>query len=191
MVEPWRTVASRTVLHDRWINVRADDCLTATGKTVAPFYVLTYPDFVHAVAILPGERLLLVEQYRQGVASAVLELPGGMMDPADEDPVKTAQRELLEETGYSATKWQLVSSLFVNPATHTNRIHFVLAEGCECVTKPELEPGEEGMAIRITSISDVIAGLRTGYLGQAMHVAGLLLALELRRVSGGGSPGEG
>ena len=177
MVAPWRTLSSRTVLRDRWINVRADDCLTETGKSVAPYYVLTYPDFVDVVAILPGERLLLVEQYRHGAATAVLELPGGMMDPGDIDPVEAARRELLEETGYGATGWQLVSSLFVNPAIQTNRVHFVLATGCQQVSEPTLESGEEGMVMRIMPIADVMAGLRGGLIGQSMHVAGLLLAL--------------
>ncbi len=179
MVTPWRTVSSRSVLADRWINVRADDCLTESGQQIAPYYVLTYPDFVNIVALTPDDRIVLVEQYRHGAGVSVLELPGGMMDPCDADPVATAQRELREETGFAGATWERVSSLYPNPATQTNLSHTVLATGCHLAGTTALEAGEEGMQIRCLPINDVVAGLRAGLLGQAMHVAGLLLALEL------------
>ena len=159
--------------------MRADDCVTPSGKVVAPFYVLAYPDWVHAVALTADGRVVLVEQYRHGVGATVLELPGGMMDAADADPATAARRELAEETGYAADTWEPVCSLHPNPATHTNRIHFLLATGCREVSQPRLEAGEEGLLIRCLPVREVVAGLRTGLLGQAMHVGGLLLALEM------------
>lgn len=189
MVAPWQTLASRPVLHDRWIDLRADDCVTETGQSVAPYYVLTYPDFVHVVAVTPDGDIILVEQYRHAAAVAVLELPGGMMDPTDPDPMHAAQRELLEETGFTATGWHLVSSLYANPATHTNRTHCVLATGCHRVTAPALEAGEDGMVMRRMKLADAIAGLRGGLLGQSMQVAGLLLASTMPEINGGGSAG--
>ncbi len=159
--------------------MRADDCLTAGGKQIAPYYVLTYPDFVNVVCLTPDNRLVLVEQYRHGAGVTVLELPGGMMDPGDEDPLVTARRELLEETGYTAAAMQPVCKLYPNPATQTNLSHTVLATGCTLTAQPHLEAGEEGMTVRCLPIAEVMAGLRTGLLGQAMHVAGLLLALDV------------
>ena len=59
-LRPWRVQASRLALVDRWIRVRADDCLTAEGVEVAPFYVLEYPDWVHVVAVSPDQQILLI-----------------------------------------------------------------------------------------------------------------------------------
>ena len=182
MVDPWRTVSSRIVLADRWINVRADDCLTPGGKQIAPYYVLSYPDFVNVVGLTPDNQLVLVEQYRHGAGVSVLELPGGMMDPSDTGAMVTAQRELLEETGFTAETWQPVCKLYPNPATQTNWSHTVLATGCKLTGKPHLEAGEEGLAVRCLPIPEVLAGLPTGLLGQAMHVAGLLLALDMAKL---------
>lgn len=184
MIQPWRTLSSERPLHDRWIDVRADRCVTAAGVEVAPYYVLDYPDWVHVVALTPDDRLVLVEQYRHAARCVCLELPGGAADPGDVDPIATARRELREETGFDAADWQLVSSLYPNPATHTNRVHTVLATGCFRASDRHLEASEVGMELRCMPVAEVLAGLAGGLLGQSMQVAGLLLALsQLGRVA--------
>ncbi len=178
MITPWRTLASRTLLQDRWIDLRADDCRTAAGHDIKPYYVLTYPDWVHVVALTTDDQVVLVEQYRHAAATVCLEPPGGVIDATDASPVAAGQRELLEETGFAATDWQLVASLWANPASQTNRAHTVLATGCHRVGEPALEPGEDGLSVRLLPVADVRSGLRHGLLAQSMHVAGVLLALD-------------
>ena len=177
MIKPWRTLSSEQLVHDRWINLRADRCVTAGGREISPFYVLDYRDWVHVAALTDDDQLVLVEQYRHGVGVACLELPGGMMDAADADPVAAARLELAEETGFDGDHWQLVSSLYPNPSTQTNRIHAVLATGCRRVSEPALEAGEEGLLVRCMPVADLLRDLQSGALQQAMHVGILLLAL--------------
>ena len=178
MVKPWHTTATHRVHSDRWINLRADTCQTPGGTEIAPYYVLTYPDWVHVVALTSAGDVVLVEQYRHGAGVVCLELPGGVVDAADLDPVAAARRELREETGFAGADWQHVSSLYANPAIQTNRIHTVLARGCTRVGDPTLEDGEEGMAVSVRPVAEIRAGLRSGLLGQSMQVAALLLALD-------------
>ena len=178
MIKPWRTLSSERLVQDRWINLRADRCVTPGGREIAPYYVLEYRDWVHVAALTEDDQLVLVEQYRHGVGTTCLELPGGMIDAADADPVAAARRELAEETGFAGKDWQLVSSLFPNPATQTNRIHAVLATGCRCVGEPTLEDGEEGLRVRCVPVADLLRDLQAGVLQQAMHVGILLLALS-------------
>ena len=177
MAEPWRTLSSQRILADRWIDLRADRCLTETGKEIAPYYVLTYPDWVHVVALTEDGALVLVEQYRHGAAATCLELPGGAVDSADADPIAAARRELAEETGYSAGDCQLVTSLYANPANQSNRVYTVLAAGCRQVTAPALEDGEDGMTVRCVPVAEILANIHNGVISQSMQVAGLLLAL--------------
>ncbi len=177
MVKPWQTVASRRILADRWIDLRADSCLTESGKEISPYYVLSYPDWVFVVALTLEDEMVLVEQYRHGGATTCLEVPGGAIDPGDADAAAAACRELAEETGFAADRFQTVSCLYANPANQTNRVHTVLATGCRRVGAPRLEDGEEGLVVRCIPVADILAGIADGVLSQSMHVAGVLLGL--------------
>ena len=177
MDRKWRTVRSRSILKDRWIDLRADECVTPGGTEVNPYYVLGYPDWVHVVAVTPQGDLVLVRQYRHAAGETLLELPGGAVDAADHSLEQAARRELEEETGFTAESWELISSLYPNPAIQTNRIHAYLATNAICSRPQRLDGGEEGLRTVVVPILDVLAGLRSGLLGQSMQVGAVLLGL--------------
>jgi 8-oxo-dGTP pyrophosphatase MutT (NUDIX family) len=177
-MEPkWRINRSKTVVQDRWINVRADHCTTAEGAEISPYYVMSYPDWVHVVGITKSNRLVLVRQYRHAAGEFFLELPGGAVDPGDASLKNAAQREFEEETGFSSERWEWITSLHSNPATHTNRVHFFLAHDAVCDRPQRLDIGEAGLKVELVDISVVLGGLKSGLLGQAMQVSGVLLGL--------------
>ncbi|MFT4183997.1 MAG: NUDIX hydrolase [Rhizobium sp.] len=174
---PWR-VSSSTYLHrDRWLKVRADDCVTAEGVEIAPYYVLEYPDWVEVIALDAEDNIYLVQQYRHGLGVVALELPGGAVDTSDASPVEAAARELREETGLSATDWEYVGSLAPNPATHTNLCHIVLARNVELTATPADDPTERIRLIRMP-IRQAVAMALEGKMIQVIHVAALTLALH-------------
>ncbi len=178
MDDGWKVVESRTILQDRWLNLRADDCLTPGGVTISPYYVMSYPDWINIVAITPDDHLLLVRQYRHAAGKFFLEIPGGGLDERDADSEKAARRELEEETGYIAQNWQLISTLYPNPSSHTNRLHTYLATGAEQKYQQRLDAGEEGLTVHALPIAEVLDGLQAGLIGQALHVSSILLALR-------------
>jgi 8-oxo-dGTP pyrophosphatase MutT (NUDIX family) len=140
---------------------------------------LSHLDCRAAVAITSAGSLILVRQYRHAVSEFLLELTGGAVDAEDPDLEQAASRELEEETGSTARRWELVTSLYPNPATHTNRVHFFLARDCECTHPQKLDVGEGELTVELVEIPFVLDGLRTRMLGQAMHVAGVLLGLAV------------
>jgi 8-oxo-dGTP pyrophosphatase MutT (NUDIX family) len=179
MTQEWRIVRTSGVLQDRWINLRADHCVTPGGTEIGPYYVLTYPDWVHVVALTREDNLVLIRQYRHGAGKTFLELPAGAVDPSDKDAEQAARRELEEETGFTAPQWTLVSSLYTNPATHTNRVHVYLATGAVRDRAQRLEVGEEGLQVCVVPVSEVLHGIGSGMLGQSMHVSAVLMGLAM------------
>jgi 8-oxo-dGTP pyrophosphatase MutT (NUDIX family) len=175
-LRPWTVTASRIVLADRWIRLRADSCVASNGDVVDPFYVLEYRDWVHVVALTDDDRLVMNRQYRHGAGEVHLELPGGVMDAEDADTIAAGRREFLEETGYGARDFRHVVSLRPNPATHTNRVHTVLALGASPVGVQSFDNGEE-IAVELIPVPEVLRIIREGEVQQSTHVASMLLAL--------------
>jgi len=139
---------------------------------------MSYPDWVHVVGITESNCLVLIRQYRHAAGDFFLELPGGAVEPDDVSLVQAARREFEEETGFTARRWKLVTSLHPNPATHTNRVHFFLALGAILNHSQRLDVGEQGLQVKLIDIPAVLDGLRSGLIGQATHVSGILLGLS-------------
>jgi len=177
MSDRWTTLSANTVVKDRWIDLRAESCLTPAGQEISPYYVLSYPDWVNVVAITPDEHVLLIRQYRHAAGQVFWELPGGALEPSDVDPIDAARRELEEETGYRAERIEFITTLYPNPASHTNRLHTCLAINASQVGTQQLEAGEEGLTVHKVPLSELIDKLRSGLLGQALHTSSFLMAL--------------
>jgi 8-oxo-dGTP pyrophosphatase MutT (NUDIX family) len=143
---------------------------------MAPWYVLDYTDWACVVALTSDDRLVLVRQWRQGAQAWCLELPGGVMDPGETDPIVAARRELLEETGYAAPDWRPLYAAFPNPAMQSNRLHVVLATGAAPAAPVVHEQGE-AIIVECLPVAEVLAGLGQGMIGQSMHVGAILVGL--------------
>jgi 8-oxo-dGDP phosphatase len=176
-LRPWKVRASRHVHRDRWVSLRADDCLTEDGVEIAPFYVLENTNTVHIIAIDPHDNVILTRQYRHGMGVISLELPCGRMETHEDDPLETAARELLEETGYAAKRMTLVASLSPNPANHAGLAHFILAEGAVQVQPPQSEPTEV-IEVLLTPCREAIELALGGAIVQSIHVGALIMSLR-------------
>lgn len=176
-VRPWTVKQSRHIHRDKWISLRADDCVTAEGVGVSPYYVLEYPDWVHVVALDPEDNVILVKQYRHALGQISLELPGGCMDRADASVLAAAARELLEETGFgNANRMTLVNRASANPASHANFVHTVLAEAVTPV-QPPVTDGIEVLEVVRVSCREALHLASSGAIMHLMHVGSLMLGL--------------
>ncbi len=128
--EIWKIISSRQVADCRVFKVREDFCERASDKTEHNFFVVENPDWVNVIAFTKDEKVVFIEQFRHGTEEVTLEIPGGMVDD-NEEPIITAARELVEETGYTALEIIPLGKSRPNPAIQNNWIHHFLALGCE------------------------------------------------------------
>lgn len=183
MTKPWTTESSRVVHADRWVDLRAQRVVTGGGTVLDPFYLLSYTDWAVAVAVTADDRLVMVRQYRHGVATTALELPGGCVDPEDASPADAARRELLEETGYGGDTVEYLGRYAANPTLQNNYLQVALIRNAVILADPALEPGEE-LAVELVPVSEVLDLAASGGIVQSMHVAALFMAMRaLGRIS--------
>jgi 8-oxo-dGTP pyrophosphatase MutT (NUDIX family) len=172
---PWRVASSRILYHDKWLHLRADECVTPAGRRISPYFVLEYPEWAHAVAITPDEQVVLIRQYRHGIGAVQNELPGGVIDPEDPDPLAAARRELREETGYDGDAHYLGAHA-ANAATQNNHAHTVLFVNARRVQEQSLDANEE-IAVDLAPLASLRGALAGRRLGGSMFLASLLLAI--------------
>jgi 8-oxo-dGTP pyrophosphatase MutT (NUDIX family) len=153
------------------------DCVTAEGDTIATYYVLKYPDWVHVIAITPEQKIVLIDQYRHSLDVVSLEVPAGSIDQSNGSLLAAAARELAEETGYVADEYRIVAKLSPNPTTHSNMIHVVLALNARASARPQNDPSEK-VEISLVSVRDLLTGIFLGEMVQALHVSSVSLGLE-------------
>jgi len=171
---PWKVLASRVLLDRRWLRVREERVLLPNGTVIDEFHLLDSPSWAAVLAITDAGEIVLVEQYRHGVARLSRELPAGVID-AGETPLQAAQRELLEETGYEATRWLPLLEVSPETSRHTHRAHFFVALGAHPVAAARPESCEVLQVCLAPAAGIVEAALR-GEIEHGLHVAALLAA---------------
>jgi ADP-ribose pyrophosphatase len=130
MIKPWPKIGAKSVGDYRIFTIRSDQRVSPRTGETHDFFVIDCPDWVNVIAITPDHQLVMVEQFRHGSDTVELEIPGGMMDPHETDPVATGIRELREETGYEGREARLLARIFPNPAIMSNTCYTVLVPDC-------------------------------------------------------------
>ncbi|WP_426182473.1 NUDIX hydrolase [Microbacterium sp. TWP3-1-2b2] len=159
--EPWQTISSETIVADRWIRLRADECVDAVGRTISPYYVLEPSEWVSVLAVDVDGQAIVVEEYRHGAGIVASGTIGGAVEPGEE-PGDAAARELLEETGFQAQEMVDLGATWANFGNHTNRVHHFLARECSRVAEQELDEGEL-ITVRILPLAGLGEHLQQSY----------------------------
>jgi ADP-ribose pyrophosphatase len=149
----------------------------SSGKAMR-FSLIRAVDWVNVIALTRDEHVVLVRQYRPGIDSVCIEIPGGMVDEGEE-PLVAAKRELVEETGYTAREWRPLGVVAPNPAIQNNRLHSFLALDAEATHAMHLD-GNEVLALDVLPLAEVQDLLRSGRIDHALVLAAFAhLALQL------------
>ena len=143
MIKPWPTLRSTLIGDFRIFKLRSDVKISPRTGKEHDFFILDTVNWVNVIARTPDHQLVFVEQYRHGSNTVELEVPGGVMDPGETDPVATAVRELREETGYVGENARILGRVLANPAILNNYCYTVLIENCRLEQGLDLDEGED------------------------------------------------
>jgi ADP-ribose pyrophosphatase len=140
--------------------------------------VVVHPGAVALVPLVDDQHVCLVENQRYAVGKTLLEVPAGTIDPG-ESPASTAERELVEETGYRAGRITFIRDWFVSPGFLTEKMSLFLCE--DLVPGPtELEPDEKLHPI-VLRWDDAVAMALDGRIEDGKSIVALLVCDRLRK----------
>ena len=172
MVRPWKQIRSTPIGDFRIFKLRSDVKLSPRTGKEHDFYVLDSVHWVNVIALTPDQKLVMIEQFRHGSNTVQLEIPGGMMDAGETDPVTTAVRELREETGYEGENARLLGRIWSNPAILSNRTYTVLVENCRLKHDVEWDYSED-LATRLVPVVEIPKLVADEKIGHSLVVVAL------------------
>jgi ADP-ribose pyrophosphatase len=179
---PWRTLARRVVADLRpWLRLWAEDVQLPDGRVVEGFVGLEMPDYVMVVALTPEEGVVALRSYKHGPGRVCLNLPAGYLEPGEE-PLATARRELLEETGYVAETWSALGSFAADGNRGAGTAHLYLAREARRIAEPDSGDLEE-MQVEVVALEELLRATRDG--GVAVLPVAAAVGLTAARLAGG------
>jgi len=173
-----KTIESKQIYKGKVVQLRVDTVSLSDGRTKIR-EIVVHPG---AAAIVPlmnegeGEdkEVLLVEQYRKAVESKTLEIPAGTLEEG-ESPEECARRELIEETGFQASKLDKLIDFYPSPGFSSEIIHIFKASELKKVSE-----GEAELPIRFVELNELLTKIRNGEINDGKTIIGVLYLLKIR-----------
>ena len=176
-MKPYETIESKITYQGYIVDIKQDLIMLPDGNTAGREIVIRG----EAAAVLPvldNGDVILIRQYRHSVEKTVIEIPAGMMDDGDLNPMECALRELKEETGYTAGHINLLMKMHTTIGFCTEAIYIYEAGG---LTKGETDfDDEEFIEIIKMPLDEAIGMIYSGGITDSKAIAALLATSHRR-----------
>lgn len=169
-------VSGELAYDGHFLKVQRDQVALPDGKITQREYI-RHPGAVVILPVFEDGSVLMERQFRYPLDRVFIEFPAGKIDPG-EDTLACAQRELLEETGYSASSWQFVCTIHNAIAYADEHLEIFLARGLTA-GQQQLDEGEFLDVCRM-SLDELMAAVRNGQVTDVKTVIGAFWLDKLR-----------
>ncbi|MGH3520086.1 MAG: NUDIX domain-containing protein [Haloechinothrix sp.] len=168
-------VSSADIHIGRIVGLRVDDVVMPGGKA-ARREVVEHLGAVAIVALDDQDNVTLIHQYRHAIGRRLWELPAGLLDIAGEDPVDTARRELLEEAGLAASRWDTLVDIAASAGFTDEVVRVFLARDLTQAHRDLLDGEEADLVIGKVPLPEAVRMAVSGELINGATVGGILAA---------------
>ena len=165
-----RLISSKVSFRGPVFSVTTDQ-VEEPGNVRARRDVIHHSGSIVVLAVDDSNRVLLERQYRYAAGQRMWELPAGRIDPG-ENPLAAAKRELIEETGYRAKRWQKALFFYVSPGFLSESMTVYLARG---LTRGKAEPeDDERIQVRFFPLAQAVGMAMSGKIVDAKTISSVL-----------------
>ncbi|HZE95400.1 MAG TPA: NUDIX hydrolase [Planctomycetota bacterium] len=167
----FRVEAEKEIFKGRIIRLVERAMVLPNGRKTT-FHIVEHPGAVAIVPVHDNGDVVLLKQFRPSIAREIYEIPAGTIEKG-ENPIETAKREVIEETGFRAKRWSKLTEFYTAPGFCTELIHVYLAQGLS-PAKADGDADEILKPIRM-SIAKAIGMIRKKQIRDAKSIAGLMI----------------
>jgi ADP-ribose pyrophosphatase len=180
-------VSTQDIYQGRILALRVDEVAMPGGGT-AKREVVEHLPAVSIAAIDEDGNVVLIHQYRHAIGYRIWELPAGLVDYAEEEPLAAAKRELVEEVGLTAEHWSVLVDAACSPGFTDEVVRVYLATGLSSVDREVLGDEEADLVIRRVPLDEAVRMTLAGEIVNAASVGGLLAAYAVSIGAAGPRP---
>ncbi|MCL1466715.1 NUDIX hydrolase [Argonema galeatum] len=172
--EPPELLKQRLLYQGRKFNFEVSH-LRLPNKAEGDWECIRHPGGALAVPVTAEGKLVLLRQYRFAAEGRLLEFPAGTIEP-NEDPAQTIKREIEEETGYRAHKWQKLGQFFLCPGYSNEIIYAFLAQDLELLKTPPEQDIDEDIETVLMTPQELEKAILAGEPVDAKSISSFFLA---------------
>lgn len=166
----WHKHGSRIAYRNRIHSLREVAYSLEPSDNVREYTVFEFADWVNIIPVTPEGQFVMIRQFRHGIDEDTLEIPGGLIDAHETDPLEAAVREMREETGYTSTDVIHIGTVHPNPAIQNNLCHSYLARDVKLAGAQDLDT-TESIQVELMDRDKVFEALRSGGITHALVLA--------------------
>lgn len=160
----------REIYTGKVVNLAVEEVRLPNGET-ATLEVMRHPGAAAAVPLHPDHSVTILRQYRHAVGGWLWEVPAGKLDVPGEEPLECARRELAEEAGLAAARWDKLGSIYTTPGFCNEIIHLYLARDLSATAMGHER--DEVIEIHRMGLADALDRIRTEEIRDTKTVAAL------------------
>ncbi len=172
----FKKIDSKEIFHGKVFDVRLDSIQYKKSGNIAKREVVLHRGGAVVIALTDEKEIILVKQFRYPFQKYLWELPAGKLDEGEE-PLDCARRELKEETGYSASEFVKLGSVYTSPGYSSEELHIFFADKLKS-GKSNREEGEEDMKVLKLSVEEVVRMILNGEIKDSKTIAGVFYYLN-------------
>lgn len=164
----------KKLVDNKWVTFLEDKFNLPDGSECT-YYHAQKPDAVMAI-VVDGDAssgfTYIVNQHRHPIGKSIWQFPIGGFDSSNEDPVESARKELLEETGVRAGEMEYLGAFYADPGFTNQRIHVCATHEIVEIGQQRLENTEQGLVSRRVEVSSIVSLIDSGEMGDGWGFAG-------------------
>lgn len=172
--EPPQLIKQKLLYRGRKFNFEVTR-LRLPNRAEGDWECVRHPGGALAVPVTSDGKLVLLRQYRFAAQGRLIEFPAGTVEP-HEDPARTIKREIEEETGYRAHKWDTLGKFFLAPGYSDEIIYAFLARDLEKLDVPPDGDEDEDIEVLLMTPQELEQAILAGEPVDAKSISSFVLA---------------